>query len=192
MIILLVKKIKRNCLRFNLKILIAFIWVIACAYLILSNNLYLIILEYSTQHKIVSPLILILLHILMSVLVLPSSPIPLVAGLIWGSTYGLIIIYISTFLSSSITFLIARKNQKKFESFKGTLFDVLPKQISSNGLIFILLLYLNPFLPTTSFGYIFGLSKISFNRYLLILLFCPLPLIILMVSLGSVGKLLFN
>ena len=132
---------------------------------------------------------LVFLNIIGSMLLIPSSIFPLTYGFFFGPMLGALLSAVSSTAASGAIFLLTKKILKyRFISKKIT---KLKKTIFKNSLIekldwkAVALVNLNPLLPASSMAYLFGLSKIRIEIYLLTYFFCCLPNSLLIASIGS-------
>jgi len=149
-----------------------------------------------TQYPLVAPLVFIGVHTLMAVFFLPCSPMTLMAGALWGSTYGLVVSICAAMMSSATTFLLSRsllhsKIERlllhRYPKFAGLL-----SQVVIHDWKLIAVSQINPLIPASTMGYIFGLSQIAFTRYLLFSGIFMLPLQALFVVTGHSVTSLFT
>ncbi len=116
--------------------------------------------------------------------ILPGEPIEFIAGMCYGSFWGMIILFIGSFLSSFIIFYCVRKfgldfittfcNDDKIEKIKNSKAFNDPKKIE----IILLFLFLIPGTPKDLFVYLAGLLPIKPLRFFLIATFARFPSII--------------
>ena len=115
---------------------------------------------------------------------LPGEPIEFLAGMCYGTFYGMLLIFIGCFISSAIIFFAVRKFGTGFiESFFGS--DKIDK-LKNNKLIknkekleiIMLILFIIPGTPKDFFVYIAGLLPIKPLRFLLISTFARFPSVI--------------
>ena len=144
---------------------------------------------FLVQHPLEAPLFFILMHLVFAVCLLPCSPMALIAGALWGTWTGLLISVAAAFLSSCMTFGLSRFFLKerivRFLSKRYPHTDWFFEQTKKHGWKFVAFIYLNPTAPASTSGYLFGLTKIDFNVYALLILVFMLPLQILLVVFGS-------
>lgn len=140
------------------------------------------------QHPVTAPLVFITAHTLMAVFFLPCSPMTLMAGALWGGAYGLVISMIAAIVSSMTTFLLARgflhDRIKKFLMQRYPKVAKLLAQAANHDWKIIAVSQLNPLVPSSALGYIFGLSSIALIRYLLFSVIFMIPLQFLFVITG--------
>ena len=141
------------------------------------------------NHEFLSPFIFIIAHILLAILFLPCSPMSLMAGIIWGNQKGLILSILASLLSCTSTFIIARyifrEKIKKYIKVK------YPEAISYISISekkdwkYIALTQINPILPASALGYLYGLSNVSIIRFIIFSTIFMIPLQYVTVILGS-------
>lgn len=140
------------------------------------------------NYPLAAPIVFIGVHTLMAVFFLPCSPMTLMAGALWGGVYGLVISMVAAIVSSATTFLLSRSFlHGKIERF---LVHRYPKvaellaQAAVHDWKIIAISQLNPLVPASTMGYAFGLSRVTFRRYLSFSMIFMLPLQVLFVMTG--------
>jgi uncharacterized membrane protein YdjX (TVP38/TMEM64 family) len=147
------------------------------------------------NHPLVAPIVFIGVHTLMAVFFLPCSPMTLMAGALWGGTYGLVVSICAAMMSSATTFLLSRSFlHSKIKNFLMSRYpkvgDLLAQVIVHDWKL-IAISQLNPLIPASTMGYAFGLSQVTFARFLMFSAIFMLPLQVLFVVTGySVASLL--
>lgn len=141
------------------------------------------------QHPILSPLLYLVFHILCAVLIIPCSPMAVIAGALWGQWLGLGFSILAAFLSSCVTFGLARYFLKaplyRFLSQRYAKTDWFLEQTQKHGWKFVASVQLNPAAPGSTLGYLFGLTNIAFRVYAKYLILFMLPLQLALVWLGA-------
>ena len=170
-----------------LKILILLSWVVLFFFLITDTKLKLTLINFQINNIYLAPLIFIFLQMLLSSLVLPCSPITIMAGLIWGLKFGLIISIISTILSSICTFYLGKFFLKKIVKDKNYfgIWNKIQILIENYDWKSSFIAHLNPIFPGSSLGYIFGVSKLTFISFIFGATLGTIPLQILGVMIGN-------
>lgn len=123
--------------------------------------------------------------------ILPGEPIEFVAGMCYGSFWGMIIIFIGCFLSSFIIFYCVKKfgldfintfcNDDQIDKLKNSKLLSNPNKIE----ILLFFLFLIPGTPKDLFVYLAGLLPIKPIRFLLIATFARFPSVITSTLAGS-------
>ena len=139
-------------------------------------------------YPIIAPLLFVIVHVVMAVLILPCSPMTLLAGALWGGVYGLGISILGALASSAATFVLSRSLlQNRIHNFLlrryPTIKDILP-QVSAHDWKLVAATQLNPFVPASVLGYVFGLTHIGFARYIILSALFMIPLQVLFVYTG--------
>ncbi len=124
------------------------------------------------------PIIFILAYALATVLALPGSAFSIMAGVIFGSVLGVLVVVVGATIGAALCFLIARyllrgtvegwlgKNEK---------FQKLDSIAEKNGSIIVAITRLVPLFPFNVLNYGFGLTKIPFLTYALWTFICIIP-----------------
>jgi uncharacterized membrane protein YdjX (TVP38/TMEM64 family) len=112
---------------------------------------------------------LIAVQIALTVLLLPSSPVTVLFGIVWGPWTGLAFSITSTLLCSSSTYLLGLRFFPRFEHRIGgaTLVLKVGEKLRDRATLGSLLVHANPLLPASSLGYVFGHLKVPFGRFIL-------------------------
>lgn len=139
-------------------------------------------------HPLAAPLLFVVLHIFMAVLFLPCSPMTLMAGALWGGFYGLLISVVAAMAASATTFLLSRSflhgRIERFLTRRYPRVAGILAQAAEHDWKIIAVSQMNPLMPSSTLGYVFGLSKVGFKRYLAFTLVFMLPLQLLFVMTG--------
>ena len=126
------------------------------------------IFTFIQNNKILAPFLFILLFMIMTISVLPTLPMNLGAGLLWGPFWGTLISVIGATCGASCSFIIARylahdyckrklKNPKWLR-----LFNV----IEGHGWKVVAFVRIDPIFASGPLNYLFGLTPIPFITYL--------------------------
>jgi uncharacterized membrane protein YdjX (TVP38/TMEM64 family) len=147
------------------------------------------------QYPVAAPIVFIVVHAFMALFFLPCSPMTLMAGVLWGGTTGMAVSICAAMVSSATTFCLSRSFlHSKIEKFLLARYPKMAEllgQVAIHDWKIIALSQLNPLIPASTMGYVFGLSSVTFGRYLLFSGIFMLPLQLLFVMTGySVKSLL--
>ncbi|MBS3123784.1 TVP38/TMEM64 family protein [Candidatus Woesearchaeota archaeon] len=134
-----------------------------------------------------SYLIYVLIFILSVPLPLPSGPLALAGGYLFGIFWGSLLALLGLFVGSSISFIVARKFgqplvEKLIDKHHIIHFNHLLKK---RGLSFVLLAYSIPVFPEDSLDYLMGVSKVSYKTFVITLITGNIPRYLLINTLGS-------
>jgi uncharacterized membrane protein YdjX (TVP38/TMEM64 family) len=124
------------------------------------------------------PLVFILIYIGAVIAALPGSAITIIAGAIFGSVWGVIVVSIASTLGASLAFLIgryfAREATAKWLS-KREKFQKLDDLAEKHGAIIVALVRIVPIFPFNFVNYGFGLTRVRFWTYVFWSWICMLP-----------------
>ena len=133
--------------------------------------------------------IFLIIYIFWVTFLLPGSWLTMVAGLLYGTFLGSIIVFIGAALGAILTFWSGRTFLRKWIQKR---LDNYPKlkyvetKVSKEGLKLVILTRLSPLFPFGLLNFVFGLSQLKF-QYFLVGLFAILPGTILYCSVGSLA-----
>lgn len=122
------------------------------------------------------------------ILLLPVSPIVMMAGFLFGLTKGFLLIWITGLIASSLAFWIGRTAARSWVERKvkhNRTFAAIDRAVSQNGLGVVLLTRLAMVFPYGPLNYSLGLSGVSFRDYLLGTNIGIIPAFFLVVYLGT-------
>ena len=151
------------------------------------ENIYDLAFFFNTN---VGILAFILFYILIVLLILPASWLSLLAGFLYGSYLGSIIVVFAAAIGASAAFFISKsflsiKLKKVINRFPQL--SLMEKVVQKGGLKLILLARLSPVFPFSILNYFYGLNNIKFRDFALGLLGI-IPGTFLYCSLGSLAK----
>ena len=130
------------------------------------------------------------LYILIVLLILPASWLSLLAGFLYGSYFGSIIVFISASIGASVAFFISKSFfSKKLKNFfsRYPKLSVMEQVVKKGGLKLIFLARLSPIFPFSILNYFYGLNNVKFRDFALGLLGI-IPGTFLYCSIGSLAK----
>ena len=137
-------------------------------------------LEYITFHEekpLKAVLVFIFLYAISVIAALPSLPINIVAGYLWGGFFGGIYSTIGVTLGGWLAFCTARFLLGK--PFAEKLYGRLPQKVTNeferHGWKYVAFARINPVIPTSALNYLLGLTKISHFSFLGVTFFFLLP-----------------
>jgi len=141
-----------------------------------------------SSYPLAAPIVFVTVHTLMAIFFLPCSPMTLMAGVLWGGVYGIVISMVAAIASSAATFLLSRSFlHGKIECFLGHRYpkvSELMAQAADHDWKIVAIAQMNPLIPASTMGYAFGLSLVTFKRYILFSIIFMLPLQVLFVMTG--------
>ncbi len=142
------------------------------------DNEIINIKEWVVRQGILAPLIFIGIYIIATVLILPGSILTVMAGAIFGSFLGIIVVIIGATIGASICFLISRYIARDFVYsllLKNDKFNKLDLLVEKNGAVIIAITRLVPLFPFNLLNFGFGLTKVPFWVYVFWSALCMLP-----------------
>jgi uncharacterized membrane protein YdjX (TVP38/TMEM64 family) len=114
-------------------------------------------------------------------------PLNLGAGFVWGTLVGGMMTVVAACLSAACGFLIARylavEQTREFLERRGLLWIL--QNIQRHDWQLILFARLNPIVPFGLTNYLFGLTSISFSRYMMATFISNVPLSFFFAALGN-------
>jgi uncharacterized membrane protein YdjX (TVP38/TMEM64 family) len=169
-----------------MKALFLLAWVTLFVFLAANSALRDLLQEFCESRPVLSPVLLVLVQLMLSALVLPCSPVTVLAGLLWGFSWGLLYSTIATLVASLGTFLIARYViAVKFAGwYDSRVWSKIHELINRHAWRASMLAHINPVLPGSSLGYLFGGSEIGAGPYMLGAIMGTLPVQLINVGLG--------
>jgi uncharacterized membrane protein YdjX (TVP38/TMEM64 family)/Fe-S oxidoreductase len=153
------------------------------------------ILNFIKQYKVAAPILFILIYAIGPSLFIPSLPLTLGAGFLWGPFWGVIFAITGATTGSLVAFLISRylmadTIKKRFGYEKWTW---LKEKVEKHGWKAVAFARLLPVLPFPILNFMFGVTPIPFFHYLWATFVFMLPACIAYVAFGSsMGELLLK
>ncbi|MHB8621943.1 MAG: TVP38/TMEM64 family protein [Sulfuricaulis sp.] len=164
----------------------------------LNKNNYLTtgnLLIFLQNHRISAPVFFVLIHTLLAAFFIPCSPLTIIAGILWGQQYGILFATLGALSASCFTFIVGRYLAADYirrHLNKATVTWAL-RQADKYGWKAVAFTQMNPVFPSSTLGYLYGLTHISFKTYIVTTLLFMLPLQIAFVSVGqSTRNILFG
>jgi uncharacterized membrane protein YdjX (TVP38/TMEM64 family) len=166
------------------------IWIGLFGEIIFDSSLLAHLRHFLEQHRLLAPLTLLFAQVALASLLLPCSPLTVLAGLLWGFYLGLVYSIVATVVASLWTFLLGRRVLRAW-LLRGRLnawqLKVLAT-IDRYGWKAAMVAHANPVFPGSSLGYAFGASSVSVGSFALGALLGTLPLQLLMVGIGHLTE----
>ena len=170
------------------KILIAGIWVCTFVYILFFPEFSHFLVSISQHSMLLAMTCVIILQLALATFALPCSAVPIITGAIWGIWFGTSVSIIASIIAASWTFAIGRKAKKRIRPprYLKSKVEYAFKLIDRYGWKSVFLVYINPFMPGSTMGYIFGTSKIQFQQFFIAMFFGTMPLNIGLAISGSI------
>jgi len=124
-----------------------------------------------------APLMYLLLWTIVPSLFVPSLPLTLAGGILFGPFWGMVYTVCGATVGASITFLIARYLARDWVAHKiaGTKLSRLDAKVAEHGWKIVVLMRLIPVFPFFTLNYAFGLTRIPLLPYTLATFCAILP-----------------
>ena len=117
-----------------------------------------------------SAVIFIVTYVLLTVLLIPGSVLTLGAGVVFGAIWGSLYAFIGATLGATAAFLIGRYFARDWISKKivgNAKFEAIDATVSKEGLKIVFLTRLSPAFPFVLLNYVFGVTDVSLQDYVL-------------------------
>jgi uncharacterized membrane protein YdjX (TVP38/TMEM64 family) len=135
-----------------------------------------------------APVLYILLYTIATVLVLPSTPLNLLGGALFGPWLGTLWTSAGAMLAAIVTFAFTRTLGRKAIARKlSGRWQTLDAEVRRGGLPYMIAIRLVPFMPYGLLNFAAGLTSVSYRNYLLGTLLGTTPGLLPYVLLGSSG-----
>ena len=136
------------------------------------------LLELIEGYPVIAPVIFVAFHVLALLFMIPSLPLNLAAGILWGPLWGGIITTIGGGIGAISAFAIARSTigQPLANKFDNRKIAWLQSQLEIKGWRIVAFTRINPIFPSSPLNYIFGITSIRFSTYVwssIVFLFFP-------------------
>lgn len=153
------------------------------------------IVAFLHEHPVLAPLLFMLVYAIGPSIFLPSLPLTLGAGFLWGPFWGVVFSIVGATIGASVAFLLARyvmhdtvKNrfgQERWQTLSGT--------VEQHGWKAVAFARLVPIFPFPVLNFLFGITPISFFHYVWSSFVFMLPACIAYVAFGSsMGELILH
>lgn len=139
--------------------------------------------------------IFVAVYALFSLLAIPTSPLNLAAGLLFGVTTGFLAALGAVTAAAVVSFLIARHVARDWVTRRlscNPKHAAVLKGLRHDSWKMILLTRLNPLLPSAVANYCFGVTPVRFRTYLSASVLGNAPFCLLLAYLGSAGHTTFS
>jgi uncharacterized membrane protein YdjX (TVP38/TMEM64 family) len=135
-----------------------------------------------------APLLYILLYTIATVFILPSTPLNLLGGALFGPWLGTLWTSVAAMIAAIATFAFTRTIGRKAIARKlSGRWQTLDVEMRRGGLFYMIAIRLVPFMPYGLLNFAAGLTSVSYRDYLLGTLLGTTPGILPYVLLGSSG-----
>lgn len=153
------------------------------------------IFGFLDAHPLLAPVAFLALLVVMTLLLLPTLPLNLGAGFLWGPYWGGFYTVVGASIGAALAFLISRYLAAELVNrhFRHRTWVWLLEQVRQQDWKVVAFTRINPIFPTAPLNYFFGLTSIPFWSYLLATIIFIAPMAFLFAYLGdSVGGFLLR
>ncbi|WP_017306161.1 TVP38/TMEM64 family protein [Spirulina subsalsa] len=122
--------------------------------------------QWLEQAGILAPIIYIILYTLGTILLLPSTPLNLTGGAIFGTVWGTIWTTVAAIIAALVAFLFTRTIGRDWvaQKFQGK-WEVLDAELRQGGLFYMFAIRLLPLIPYGIVNFAAGLTSIRVRDY---------------------------
>lgn len=140
------------------------------------------------QTGVWAPITYICLYVVATVLVLPSTPLNLAGGAIFGPWWGTAWTSIAAILAATVTFTFTRTVGRQWVHHRlAGRMQALNAELSQTGLFYMMAIRLQPIIPYGIVNLAAGLTSVTYKDYLLGTALGTVPGVLPFVLLGSSG-----
>lgn len=145
------------------------------------------VLEIVRSHKYLSPLIYLVLYTIGPSFFFPSLLLTIIAGMLWGPVWGVLLAITGATLGCSVPFLLSRYLFYNFvkKTYGIKRWEKLKKLVLEKGWKIVAFTRIVPIFPFPVLNYLYGITPIPFLHYVLSSFVFMLPACIAYVYLGS-------
>ena len=145
------------------------------------------IVAFLKFHPVAAPVIFIAVYAMMVMCFVPTLPLNLGAGLLWGPYWGGVLTVIGASAGSALAFLAARYLVSDYlnRKFDNSAWAWLRDELQRKEWKAVAFTRINPIFPFGPSSYFFGLTQIRFSRYIVATTLTIVPLSILFAGVGS-------
>ena len=182
--------------KFVLFLLIVFVLII-CISLLRNYELQIpdFIIIFNHMNSSITPILFIISYVIMSMLFLPTLPLNILAGVLWGALLGGIYSLVALSISTTITFFLTRYLAYEYiqRYFTHKYWKWIMNNVNESGWKIVAFTRVNPIFPTSLLNYFYGFTSIKYSHYILASVIFLLPLVLAFSYLGSsIGNAVVN
>lgn len=147
------------------------------------------------EYPVLSPVLFVAVYAVAMFFIIPTLPLNIGAGLIWGGLLGAVYTVLGSTLGGCFAFIFSRSafGQPLARSFQFRLMKGLVQTVSKGGWRVVAFVRLNPVIPSGVVNFLFGLTSLSFRTFLWATLVFSFPMAWVIAYLGfSTGSLMLN
>jgi len=125
------------------------------------------VFAYLEAHWIMAPVLFLFIFFLMTISLIPTLPLNLGAGFLWGPVWGSILSITGAAIGACCSFLISRHIAADYcrSRFRNPLWVWLSREVELKSWKAVAFVRMNPAFSTGALNYFFGLTPIPFRTY---------------------------
>ncbi len=126
------------------------------------------VFAFLEANPVAAPALFLLLFVILSMSLVPTLPLNLGAGFLWGPVWGSILTILGTTIGASCSFLISRHVAKDYcnRKFRNPVWFWLKREIENKSWKAVAFVRMNPAFSTGVLNYFFGITPLPFRTYL--------------------------
>lgn len=123
---------------------------------------------FIVAHPVLAPVLFVCVYVVFTLFLIPSLPLNLGAGLLWGPLLGSLFTLAGSVTGTCTAFLLARTalGQPLAEHFDNALVRSVQEEIEEKGWRAVAFMCVNPVVPPGPLGCLFGLTSLRLTTYL--------------------------
>ena len=127
------------------------------------------IIVFLKNYPVLAPFLFVFIYVFMIVLLIPTLPMNLGVGFLWGGFFGGIMALIAVSLGAAISFFISRYLFHDYfnRKFNNQFWQWLKTRMQKHDWKIVVFTRVNPAFPFALTSYFFGLTPISFLKFIL-------------------------
>lgn len=144
-------------------------------------------ITYLQEHEVAAPFIFIALYVVMVVCLLPTLPLNLGAGFLWGTLWGMSYSVVGASVGALACFLISRYLIRDFlnDKFTHSAWGWMQREVARKDWKLVAFTRINPIFPFGPTNYFFGVTGIPLSRYLFGTTVFTIPLSLIVSAIGA-------
>lgn len=145
------------------------------------------VMVFLEEHRTLAPALFILVYAVLPSLLLPTFPLAIGAGFLWGPLWGTVLSVVGATTGFTISFLVSRYIAGDYfrTKFDFVLWKWLMERVEKNGWKVVAFTRINPIFPAMICSYLFGVTSVKFVDYVWATFIFIIPPCIAVVSFGS-------
>jgi uncharacterized membrane protein YdjX (TVP38/TMEM64 family) len=145
------------------------------------------VMGFLEEHRALAPAVFILVYAIMPSLLLPTLPMSVGAGFLWGPLWGTVLSVVGATSGFTISFLVSRYIAGDYfrTKFDFVLWKWLMEHVEKSGWKVVAFTRINPIFPAAVCSYLFGVTSVRFIDYVWATFVFIIPPCIAIASFGS-------